>query len=42
MEIIEHFQLQNTDLDIDKVDDEEFKKEEEFFALMAGAINRLG
>jgi hypothetical protein len=34
--------MQNSELDINNVDDETFKNDEEFFRLMAGSLKRLG
>jgi hypothetical protein len=42
LEILEHFQIQNRELDINTVDDDFVKAQEEFFHLMSGSINRLG
>jgi len=42
LDVVEHFQLQNAELDIQAIDDDAFKNEEEFFRLMAGSLNRLG
>ena len=42
MEILEHFQLTNTTLDINQIEDRHFQNEEEFFRLMACSISRLG
>jgi hypothetical protein len=42
LDIVEHFQMQNAELDINLVDDDAFKNEEEMFRLMAGSLKRLG
>ena len=42
LDILEHFQIEIRDLDINTVDDDTVKNKEEFYHLMAGAINRLG
>jgi hypothetical protein len=42
LDILEHFQIEIRDLDINTVDDDTVKNKEEFFHLMSGAINRLG
>ena len=42
LDIIEHFQMKNAELDIDMIDDDDYKNDEEFFHLVAGSINRLG
>lgn len=31
LQIVEHFKLQNTTLDIDQIDDENYRDEEEFY-----------
>ena len=40
--LLESYELKNKTIDIDKVDDEDVKAEEEFFHVMAGCVNRLG
>lgn len=42
LEILEHFQLQNTEMDIDNYEDEAQLNEEKFFSIMAGALQKLG
>jgi len=42
MDVVEHFQMQNSQLDIQAVDDDAFLNEEEMFRLMAGSLKRLG
>ena len=42
LEILEHFKMQNTTMDMDVFENENILNEEQFFHLMAGAINRLG
>ena len=42
VEIIEHFNLQNKELIMDQIDDDAICEEEQFFALVAGSINKLG
>ena len=42
LEILEHFQMKHLEIDMDKIDEDEIKDEEEFFRIMAGSINRLG
>ena len=34
--------MKNKNIDIDTIDDDDVKAEEEFFHVMAGCINRLG
>lgn len=38
LDIIEHFQMKNTELDINMIDDDDYKNDEEFFHLVAGSI----
>lgn len=40
--LIEQYKMTNTTLDIDNVDDDDQKAEEEFFHIMAGCVSRLG
>ncbi len=40
--MVEHFKMTTTELNINNIDDDDFKNEEEFFKLMAGSLNRLG
>jgi hypothetical protein len=42
LEIIEHFNPQFPELDIDCADDDEQLVDERFFHIMAGSINRVG
>lgn len=42
LDIIEHFQMKNTELDINMIDDDDYKNEEEFFHLVASSVCRLG
>lgn len=42
LEILDHFQMQHTNLDIDNFEDPALLNEERFFTIMAGALQRLG
>ena len=42
MDVVEHFQMQNAELDINDVMEDAFKNDEEFFRLMARSLNKLG
>jgi hypothetical protein len=42
IEILDHFQMKFVEMDIEKIDEDAIKEEEEFFRIMAGSINRLG
>jgi len=42
LEILDHFQFKHTTLDIETVDEPEILHQEQFYHIMAGAINRLG
>lgn len=40
--LLESYELKNKTIDIDTIDDDAVKTEEEFFHVMAGCLNRLG
>ena len=40
--LLESYQMKSKNIDIDTIDDDDVRAEEEFFHVMAGCINRLG